>query len=94
VALERDGRVRGELVAHGPMREPTYAHVARAFLALADEPDPPRSPSPARVLCAVVVAVMLAVAAPLSWVAGERVEQPAATASKKGLPGADDDEAA
>jgi hypothetical protein len=75
------------------MREPTYAHVARAFLALADEPDPPRPPSPARVLCAVVVAVMLAVAAPLSLAAGERVEQPAATASKKGLPG-DDDEAA
>jgi hypothetical protein len=76
------------------MREPTYADVARAFLALADAPEPPRPPSPARALCAVIVAVMLAVAAPLSWVAGERVEQPAATASKKGLPGGDDDEAA
>jgi hypothetical protein len=75
------------------MREPTYAHVARAFLALADEPEPPRPPSPARALCAVIVAVLLAVAAPLSWAVGERVDPSAATASKKGLPG-DDDEAA
>ena len=75
------------------MREPTYAPVARAFLALADEPEPPRTPSPARTLCALALAVALAIAAPLAWVAGERLDQPAATASKKALPG-DDDEAA
>jgi hypothetical protein len=73
------------------MREPTYAHVARAFLALADEPEPPRPPSPARALCAVLLALVVAIAAPLSWAAGERLEPPAATASKKGLPGDDDE---
>ena len=51
--------------------------VARAFLALSDDPGPePRRPL-RRAVCAALAAVVLALAAPLAW------DQPAATPPSK-----------
>jgi hypothetical protein len=61
------------------MREPTFEHrrLAHAFLALADDPAAPPRRSPARVVCAVAAAIVLALAAPLAW------DQSTATATNK-----------
>ena len=62
------------------MHEPTPQHrLARAFLALSDEPGPPSRPSFRAMICAVAAAVVLAFAAPLAWASGGLVDQPAAT---------------
>ena len=74
------------------MPEPTPEHrLARAFLALSDEPEPPRRPTLGAVVCAVAAAVALALAAPLAWASGWRVDQPAATKHDVAL-AADEDE--
>ncbi len=72
-----------------------HAHLARAYLAIADDPEPPAvQRSPSRVLCSLLAAVVLAVAAPLAWTSsspGKPLDQPAATAVK-GNGSAEDDE--
>jgi hypothetical protein len=73
-----------------------YSHLAGAYLALADDPEPvPEQRSPARALCALAAGLVLALAAPLAWVApGKPRDLPAATASgKAGAVVADGDEA-
>ena len=68
------------------MRLPTdeHAHLAGAFLALADDPAPAPPPrSVVRELCAVAAAVVLALAAPLAWASPAPRDQPAATANGK-----------
>jgi hypothetical protein len=81
-----------------PMRPPTveHSHVARAFLALADDPQPPPPQrSVPRVLCAFAAGVVIALAAPLAWASPSPRDQPTATAAGKAgaLLGDDDDEA-
>ncbi len=74
--------------------------LARAFLALGDDDGAPplASPSLTRLVAAVVAAVALALAAPLTWTApptprAKLGEQPAATlAGSKALPAPADDE--
>ena len=72
-----------------------HAHLASAYLAIADDPEPPAvQRSPSRVLCSLLAAVVLAVAAPLAWTSsspGKPLDQPAATAVK-GNGSAEDDE--
>jgi hypothetical protein len=78
---------------------PTHRRLAGAYLALGDDPDPPPSQrSLPRALSAVAVAITVAFAAPLAWVAagphGLPPDQPAATAAGKAAvaPQADDDD--
>jgi hypothetical protein len=84
------------------MEAPTSAHrrLARAYLALSDDPaaSAPQRSAP-RVLGAVVATVVLALAAPTAWAAAASgrppADQPAATPAAKGaMPGpeADDDD--
>ena len=85
------------------MDAPTSAHrrLARAYLALSDDPAPPAPQRSApRALGAVAAAIVIALAAPVAWAsaASGRVpaDQPAATAAaaKGATPGpeADDDD--
>lgn len=68
-----------------------HPSLARAYLALCDDPEPaPDQRSLSRVAVALLAAVVLSVAAPLAWAAGEPRDAPSATAVKAvGL--ADDD---
>ena len=69
-----------------PMRQPTaeHSHLAGAFLALGDDPQPaPPQRSALRALLAVSAAIVLAMAAPLAWASPAPRDQPAATASGK-----------
>jgi hypothetical protein len=70
---------------------PAHPSLARAYLALCDDPaHAPDQHSLTRVAVALLAAVVLAFAAPLAWVTGEPRDAPAATAAKvAGL--ADDD---
>ena len=82
-----------------PMRPPTaeHSHLARAFLALADDPEPPPSQrSVARVVCAFAAGIVIALAAPLAWATPSPRDQPTATATSKAgaLLGDDDEDAA
>jgi hypothetical protein len=87
------------------MFEPTPAlpeshGLARAFLALADDPLPaPAQRSSTRAVAALVAAIVLCIAAPLSWMAPasrsltKLSDQPAATlANSKALLHPDEDE--
>jgi hypothetical protein len=81
------------------MRQPTdeHSHLAGAYLALADDPEPPPSQRSApRALCALASGLVLAVAAPLAWASpgtAKPRDQPAATAAgKAGGIAADDDD--
>jgi hypothetical protein len=70
-----------------PMRAPTaeHAHLAGAYLALADDPElAPAQRSFPRSLCALAAGLVLAFAAPLAWASsGKPRDLPAATASGK-----------
>jgi hypothetical protein len=70
---------------------PDHPSLARAYLALCDDPEPaPDQRSLPRVAVALLAAIVLAFAAPLAWAGGEPRDAPAATAVKAaGL--ADDD---
>ena len=72
---------------------PEQPNLARAFLALVDDPEPPEpARSLPRVVCALAASVALALAAPLAW-ASARDLPPAAPAAKAGAPAeAEDDE--
>jgi ferric-dicitrate binding protein FerR (iron transport regulator) len=62
----------------------TAAPLAAAFLALADAPAPvPSQRSATRMLCALLAAGVLALAAPLAWASPAPRDQPAATAAGK-----------
>ena len=79
------------------MRSPTadHSHLAGAFLALGDDPEPPPAQrSVPRAVCALAAGLVLAFAAPLAWAApGKPRDLPAATASgKAGGVVADDDD--
>jgi len=79
------------------MRPPTdeHSHLAGAFLALADDPQPaPSQRTVPRALCALAAGVVLALAAPLAWVSPAPLDQPAATAAGKaaGVEVDDDDD--
>ena len=81
------------------MRPPTaeHSHLAAAFLALADDPQPsPSQRSVARVLCAFAAGIVIALAAPLAWASPSPRDQPTATAAGKAgaLLGDDDEDAA
>jgi hypothetical protein len=86
------------------MRElsPTHRRLAGAYLALADDPEPPPvQRSLPRSIGALAAAVMLALAAPLAWAATAPgklpVDQPAATPAAKAFvahAGDDDDDGA
>jgi hypothetical protein len=68
------------------MRQPTdeHSHLAGAFLALADDPEPPPSQrSVSRAACAIAAGVVLALAAPLAWASPAPLDQPAATSAVK-----------
>ena len=81
---------------------PDHHRLAHAFLALTDDgtPEPPR-PRLSKPVAAFAAALVLAVAAPLTWMAPEPVtsgkvgDQPAATLgnSKAALAAADDEDA-
>ena len=78
---------------------PAQLRLARAHLALADDPgSAPSQRSVPRVLSALAAAVVLSFAAPLAWASaapGSEPKQPAATAAGKGhqpAPEADDDD--
>jgi hypothetical protein len=78
-----------------PSRRPSPA-LARAFLALADDVEPPvRRPAPAFALASVLATFVLALSAPMAWLAApapKPSDQPAATAaSKAAVPAPDDD---
>ena len=80
------------------MRPPTaeHAHLAGAYLALTDDPEPsPAQRSVPRALCAFAAGLVLAFAAPLAWAstAAKPRDLPAATASGKaaGVVADDDD---
>jgi hypothetical protein len=82
-----------------PMRPPTaeHSHLAGAFLALADDPQPPPSQrSLSRVVCAFAAGVVIALAAPLAWASPSPRDQPTATAAGKAgaMLGDDDEDAA
>jgi hypothetical protein len=72
-----------------------HAHLAGAYLALADDPQPAAvRRSVPTALCAVAAGLVLAFAAPLAWVSsGKPRDLPAATASGKaaGVEADDDD---
>jgi hypothetical protein len=79
-----------------PTSPPPEPPLARAFLALADDAEPPiRRPAPAFALASVLATLVLALSAPMAWFAGpapKPSDQPAATpASKSALPAPDDD---
>lgn len=78
------------------MRQPIaeHSHLAGAFLALSDDPQPPPPQRSAlRALVAVSAAVVLAMAAPLAWASPAPRDQPTATpAGKAGALFADDDD--
>jgi hypothetical protein len=81
-----------------PMRPPTdeHSYLAGAFLALADDPEPPPSQrSGPRVVCAFAAGIVIALAAPLAWASPSPGDQPTATAAGKAgaLLGDDDDDA-
>jgi len=70
---------------------PAHPSLARAYLALCDDPEPaPDQSSLPRIAVALLAAVVLACAAPLAWVAGEPRDAPAAT-PVKAIGQADDD---
>jgi hypothetical protein len=80
------------------MRLPTdeHAHLAGAFLALADDPAPPPSQrSVPRMLCALAAGVVISLAAPLAWATPSPRDEPTATAAGKAgaVLGDDDDDA-
>jgi hypothetical protein len=88
--------VTGTLRRVDPMRQPTdeHSHLAGAFLALADDPEPsPSQRSVPRAACALAAGVLLALAAPLAWASPAPRDQPAATAAGKaaGVVADDDD---
>jgi hypothetical protein len=75
-----------------------HSHLAGAYLALTDEPEPaPSRRSAPRVACALAAGIVLALAAPLAWVApgaGNPRDLPAATpGGKAGVVSDDDDDA-
>jgi hypothetical protein len=79
-----------------PPTRPALPALADAFLALADDVDPPaRRPAPAFALASVLATLVLALSAPLAWFAApapKPSDQPAATAaSKAAVPAPDDD---
>jgi hypothetical protein len=60
-----------------------HPSLARAYLALCDDPEPaPDQHSLPRIAVALLAAMVLAIAAPLAWFAGEPRDAPAATAVK------------
>jgi hypothetical protein len=73
-----------------------HSHLAGAYLALTDDPEPaPSQRSAPRVVCALAAGLVLALAAPLAWAApaaGKPPELPAATAGGKAGAVADDDD--
>ncbi len=78
---------------------PSHRPLARAYLALGDDPQPPLDQrSLPRVVVAFAATVTLALAAPLAWAATAPgklpADQPAATQTAKALPPpqADDDD--
>jgi hypothetical protein len=78
------------------MRQPTdeHSHLAGAFVALSDDPEPPPSQrSLSRAACAMAAGVVLALAAPLAWASPAPRDQPAATTAGKaaGVEADDDD---
>jgi hypothetical protein len=77
------------------MRQPTdeHPHLAGAFLALVDDPAAaPSQRSLPRGMCALVAALVLALAAPLAWASPAPRDQPAATTGKSAGVEVDDDE--
>jgi hypothetical protein len=81
-----------------PMRPLTdeHRHLAGAFLALADDPEPPPSQRTVpRVVCAFAAGLVIALAAPLAWASPSPRDQPTATAAGKAgaVLGDDDDDA-
>jgi hypothetical protein len=91
----RDGQVPP--IAGRTVTLSAHAHLARAYLAIADDPESPAvQRSPSRVLCSVLAAVVLALAAPLAWTSaptGKPLDLPAATAVKGGGSAEDDEDA-
>ena len=98
-----EGGVAGSFAPSRPTEmgdvTPTHRRLAGAYLALGDDPEPPPSQrSLPRALSALAVAITLALAAPLAWVAAgphrPPPDQPAATAAGKAAvaPQADDDD--
>jgi hypothetical protein len=76
---------------------PAHPPLARAYLALADDPEPLAAQrSLPRIVLALLAAAVLALAPPLAWAAGEPRDAPAATAVKAGQAedddGGDDDD--
>jgi hypothetical protein len=89
---------RGKCGVSNPMRPSTaeHSHLARAYLALTDDPEPaPSQRSASRVACALAAGLVLALAAPLAWAApaaDKPRDLPAATAGGKAGVVADDDD--
>jgi len=97
----------GELVVGGRARRAVTAvsqdmpeitahvHLAGAYLAIADDPEPPAAQrSVSRALCGLFAIVVLALGAPLAWTsaaAGKSLDVPAA-ATVKGTGSDEDDE--
>jgi hypothetical protein len=65
---------------------PDHAHLARAYLAIADDPEPPAvQRSLPRSLCGVLAALVLVAGAPLAWTSsatGKALDLPAAATLK------------
>jgi hypothetical protein len=76
---------------------PSSPPLALAFLALADDAEPPaqRRPAPGFALASVLATAVLALSAPMAWFAApapKPSDQPAATpAAKAAVPAPDDD---